>query len=70
MVRTKADSAPSTYRKVVTSCAPRKVLGSSTSAINNPSPSSRKAENKKEHVLCNLITQMMKTNRTVLFIFE
>ncbi|XP_048188913.1 PCNA-associated factor-like isoform X1 [Perognathus longimembris pacificus] len=46
MVRTKADSAPSTYRKVVTSCAPRKVLGSSTSAINNPSPSSRKAENK------------------------
>ncbi|XP_048204163.1 PCNA-associated factor-like isoform X1 [Perognathus longimembris pacificus] len=46
MVRTKADSAPSTYRKVVTSQAPRKVLGSSTSAINTPSPSSRKAENK------------------------
>ncbi|XP_048188811.1 PCNA-associated factor isoform X3 [Perognathus longimembris pacificus] len=65
MVRTKADSAPSTYRKVVTSRAPRKVLGSSTSAINTPSPSSR-----KERVLCNLITQMMKKNRTVLFIFE
>ncbi|XP_042543660.1 PCNA-associated factor isoform X2 [Dipodomys spectabilis] len=65
MVRTKADSVPNTYRKVVASRAPRKVLGSSTSAINSPSPSSR-----KEHVLCNLITQMMKKNRTLLFIFE
>ncbi|XP_059274500.1 PCNA-associated factor isoform X1 [Mustela nigripes] len=46
MVRTKADSAPGTYRKVVASRAPRKVLGSSTSATNSTSPSSRKVENK------------------------
>ncbi|XP_028362282.2 PCNA-associated factor [Phyllostomus discolor] len=46
MVRTKADSVPGTYRKVVASRAPRKVLGSSTSAANSRSPSSRKAENK------------------------
>ncbi|KAM8781682.1 PCNA-associated factor [Rhynchonycteris naso] len=46
MVRTKADSVPGTYRKVVASRAPRKVLGSSTSATNSMSPSSRKAENK------------------------
>ncbi|KAM4829749.1 PCNA-associated factor [Thomomys bottae] len=46
MVRTKADSVPSTYRKVVASRAPRKVFGPSTSAVNSPSPSSRKAENK------------------------
>lgn len=45
MVRTKADSVPGTYRKVVASRAPRKVLGSSTSA-NSTSLSSRKAENK------------------------
>ncbi|KAM4818108.1 PCNA-associated factor-like [Thomomys bottae] len=59
MVQTKADSVPSTYRKLVASCAPRKVFGSFTSAINSPSPSSH-----SEHVLCNLITQMMKKNRT------
>ncbi|XP_004374716.1 PCNA-associated factor isoform X3 [Trichechus manatus latirostris] len=59
MVRTKADRAPGTYRKVVASRAPRKVLGSSTSATNSTSPSSR-----KEHALCNLITQMTKMNRT------
>ncbi|XP_016064082.1 PREDICTED: PCNA-associated factor isoform X1 [Miniopterus natalensis] len=46
MVRTKADSVPGSYRKVVASRAPRKVLGSSTSATNSTSPSSRKAENK------------------------
>uniref|UniRef100_A0A8C7ETZ7 PCNA-associated factor n=1 Tax=Neovison vison TaxID=452646 RepID=A0A8C7ETZ7_NEOVI len=46
MVRTKADSAPGSYRKVVASRAPRKVLGSSTSATNSTSPSSRKVENK------------------------
>uniref|UniRef100_A0A9L0R9W8 PCNA-associated factor n=1 Tax=Equus caballus TaxID=9796 RepID=A0A9L0R9W8_HORSE len=46
MVRTKADSVPGTYRKVVASRAPRKVLGSSTSATNSTSLSSRKAENK------------------------
>ncbi|XP_006141791.1 PCNA-associated factor isoform X2 [Tupaia chinensis] len=46
MVRTKADSVPGAYRKVVASRAPRKVLGSSTSATNSKSPSSRKAENK------------------------
>ncbi|XP_066130236.1 PCNA-associated factor [Saccopteryx bilineata] len=46
MVRTKADSVPGTYRKVVASRAPRKVLGSSASATNSMSPSSRKAENK------------------------
>ncbi|XP_019485961.1 PREDICTED: PCNA-associated factor [Hipposideros armiger] len=42
MVRTKADRVPGTYRKVVASRAPRKVLGSSTSATNSASPSSRK----------------------------
>ncbi|KAM7159344.1 PCNA-associated factor isoform 1-T1 [Molossus nigricans] len=46
MVRTKAGSVPGTYRKVVASRAPRKVLGSSTSATNSTSPSSRKAESK------------------------
>uniref|UniRef100_A0A8C8XBM2 PCNA-associated factor n=1 Tax=Panthera leo TaxID=9689 RepID=A0A8C8XBM2_PANLE len=46
MVRTKADSVPGTYRKVVASRAPRKVLGSSTSASNSASLSSRKVENK------------------------
>nr|XP_004662599.1 PCNA-associated factor [Jaculus jaculus] len=46
MVRTRADSVPGTYRKVVASRAPRKVLGSSTSVLNSPSVSSRKAENK------------------------
>ncbi|XP_006770843.1 PREDICTED: PCNA-associated factor [Myotis davidii] len=46
MVRTRADSLPGTYRKVVAARAPRKVLGSSTSAANFTSPSSRKAENK------------------------
>ncbi|XP_032336856.1 PCNA-associated factor isoform X2 [Camelus ferus] len=45
MVRTKADGVPGTYRKVVASRAPRKVLGSSTSANNSTSFSSRK-ENK------------------------
>ncbi|XP_020008159.2 PCNA-associated factor isoform X2 [Castor canadensis] len=65
MVRTKADSVPATYRKVVASRAPRKVLGSSTSVINSASLSSR-----KERVLCNLITQMMKENRTFIFNFE
>ncbi|EAW77682.1 hCG2039386, isoform CRA_c [Homo sapiens] len=42
MVRTKADSVPGTYRKVVAARAPRKVLGSSTSATNSTSVSSRK----------------------------
>uniref|UniRef100_A0A9L0K2B1 PCNA-associated factor n=2 Tax=Equus asinus TaxID=9793 RepID=A0A9L0K2B1_EQUAS len=65
MVRTKADSVPGTYRKVVASRAPRKVLGSSTSATNSTSPSSR-----KEHVLCHLMTQMTKKNRTFLFILD
>ncbi|XP_076984319.1 PCNA-associated factor isoform X2 [Tamandua tetradactyla] len=46
MVRTKADSVPGAYRKVVASRAPRKVLGSSNSATNSTSLSSRKAENK------------------------
>ncbi|XP_004855715.1 PCNA-associated factor [Heterocephalus glaber] len=48
MVRTKADSVPGTYRKVVASRAPRKVLGSSNSATNSSSLSSalKKAENK------------------------
>uniref|UniRef100_A0A8P0P6W7 PCNA-associated factor n=4 Tax=Canis lupus familiaris TaxID=9615 RepID=A0A8P0P6W7_CANLF len=46
MVRTKADSVPGTYRKVVASRAPRKVLGSSTSATNSTPLSSRKVENK------------------------
>lgn len=47
MVRTKADSVPGTYRKVVASRAPRKVLGSSTCANNSSSFSSlKKAENK------------------------
>ncbi|XP_006869800.1 PREDICTED: PCNA-associated factor-like [Chrysochloris asiatica] len=46
MVRTKADSVPSTYRKVVASPASRRVLGSSASATNSTTPSSRKAENK------------------------
>ncbi|XP_037011436.2 PCNA-associated factor isoform X2 [Artibeus jamaicensis] len=64
MVRTKADSVPGTYRKVVASRAPRKVLGSCTSA-NSRSPSSR-----KEYVLCHLIIQMMKKNRTFLFILD
>ncbi|XP_031308703.1 PCNA-associated factor isoform X4 [Camelus dromedarius] len=65
MVRTKADGVPGTYRKVVASRAPRKVLGSSTSANNSTSFSSR-----KEHVLCHLITQMTKKNRTFLFILD
>ncbi|XP_036910005.1 PCNA-associated factor isoform X2 [Sturnira hondurensis] len=65
MVRTKADSVPGTYRKVVASRAPRKVLGSSTSAANSRSPSSR-----KEYVLCHLSIQMMKKNRIFLFIFD
>ncbi|KAL4701778.1 hypothetical protein H8959_015782 [Pygathrix nigripes] len=43
MVRTKADSVPGTYRKVVAARAPRKVLGSSTSATNSTPVSSRKA---------------------------
>ncbi|XP_037358591.1 PCNA-associated factor [Talpa occidentalis] len=46
MVRTKADRVSGTFRKVVASRAPRKVLGSSTSATNSSSLSSRKAENK------------------------
>ncbi|XP_055293427.1 PCNA-associated factor isoform X1 [Moschus berezovskii] len=52
MVRTKADSVPGRYRKVVASRAPRKALGSSTSAANSTPLSSRKvlfyfiAENK------------------------
>ncbi|XP_044781048.1 PCNA-associated factor isoform X1 [Bubalus kerabau] len=46
MVRTKANSVPGSYRKVVASRAPRKVLGSSTSAANSTPLSSRKAENK------------------------
>uniref|UniRef100_A0A8C9QQW5 Uncharacterized protein n=1 Tax=Spermophilus dauricus TaxID=99837 RepID=A0A8C9QQW5_SPEDA len=54
----KADSIPSTYRKVVASQAPKKVLGPSISATNCTWLSSRK------YVLCNLITQMMKNNRT------
>uniref|UniRef100_A0A8C3VRW5 PCNA-associated factor n=1 Tax=Catagonus wagneri TaxID=51154 RepID=A0A8C3VRW5_9CETA len=64
MVRTKADSVPGTYRKVVASRAPRKVLGSSTSA-NSTSLSSR-----KEHVLCHLKTQTTKKNRTFLVILD
>ncbi|XP_060273771.1 PCNA-associated factor isoform X1 [Ovis aries] len=44
MVRTKADSVPGRYRKVVASRAPRKVLGSSTSANSTPL-SSRKGKN-------------------------
>ncbi|XP_062957554.1 PCNA-associated factor-like isoform X2 [Cynocephalus volans] len=70
MLRTKADTVPGTYRKVVASRAPRKVLGSSTSAINSTMLSLRKAENKEKNVRCNLIPQMMKKNRTFLFIFE
>ncbi|KAI5930684.1 PCNA-associated factor isoform X1 [Manis javanica] len=46
MVRTKANSVPATYRKVVASRAPRKVLGSSVSTTNSTSLSSKKAENK------------------------
>ncbi|XP_070275445.1 PCNA-associated factor-like isoform X1 [Myotis yumanensis] len=46
MVRTRAYSCLGTYRKVVAARAPRKVLGSSTSATNFTSPSWRKAENK------------------------
>ncbi|KAL6087341.1 hypothetical protein STEG23_007093, partial [Scotinomys teguina] len=46
MVRTKADHVPGTYRKVVVSRAPRKVLGSSTFVTSSSSCSSRKAENK------------------------
>lgn len=46
MVRTRADTLPGTYRKVVAARAPRKVLGSSTSASNFTSSSSRKAEHK------------------------
>ncbi|XP_040824586.1 PCNA-associated factor isoform X1 [Ochotona curzoniae] len=46
MVRTKADSVPSTYRKVVASRAPRKVLGAYNSATSSASPSTRRAENK------------------------
>uniref|UniRef100_A0AAA9TVD8 PCNA-associated factor n=4 Tax=Bos TaxID=9903 RepID=A0AAA9TVD8_BOVIN len=65
MVRTKANSVPGSYRKVVASRAPRKVLGSSTSAANSTPLSSR-----KEHVLCHLITQMMKKNRTFLFTLD
>ncbi|XP_036109472.1 PCNA-associated factor isoform X1 [Molossus molossus] len=53
MVRTKAGSVPGTYRKVVASRAPRKVLGSSTSATNSTSPSSRKG---KEHP-CKLLKE-------------
>uniref|UniRef100_A0A7N9CTN0 PCNA-associated factor n=1 Tax=Macaca fascicularis TaxID=9541 RepID=A0A7N9CTN0_MACFA len=44
MVRTKADSVPGTYRKVVAARAPRKVLGSSTSATNSTPVSSRKGK--------------------------
>ncbi|XP_063113022.1 PCNA-associated factor isoform X3 [Cavia porcellus] len=66
MVRTKADSVPGTYRKVVASRAPRKVLGPSTSATNSRAFSS----SRKEHVLCNLITVMMKKNRTFLLFFN
>ncbi|XP_062943300.1 PCNA-associated factor-like isoform X2 [Cynocephalus volans] len=65
MVRTKADSVPGTHRKVVASQAPRRVLGSSTSATNSMLLSS-----KGKHVLRNLIPQMMKKNRTFVFIFE
>ncbi|XP_027827553.1 PCNA-associated factor isoform X4 [Ovis aries] len=64
MVRTKADSVPGRYRKVVASRAPRKVLGSSTSANSTPLSS------RKEHALCHLITQMMKKNRTFLFTLD
>ncbi|XP_008570337.1 PREDICTED: PCNA-associated factor-like isoform X1 [Galeopterus variegatus] len=46
MLWTKADTVPGTYRKVVASRAPRKVLGSSTSAINSTTLSLTKAENK------------------------
>uniref|UniRef100_A0A8C6F6Y4 PCNA-associated factor n=1 Tax=Monodon monoceros TaxID=40151 RepID=A0A8C6F6Y4_MONMO len=65
MVRTKAGSVPGTYRKVVASRAPRKVLGSSTSAANSTPLSSRKG-----HVLCHLIIQMMKKNRNYLFTLD
>uniref|UniRef100_A0A8C0CL40 PCNA-associated factor n=1 Tax=Balaenoptera musculus TaxID=9771 RepID=A0A8C0CL40_BALMU len=65
MVRTKADGVPGTYRKVVASRAPRKVLGSSTSATNSTPLSSR-----KDHVLCHLIIQMMKMNRNYLFTLD
>ncbi|XP_053521388.1 PCNA-associated factor-like [Artibeus jamaicensis] len=40
------ESVSGTYRKWETSQAPRKVLGSSTSATNSMFPSSRKAESK------------------------
>ncbi|XP_029390655.1 PCNA-associated factor-like isoform X2 [Mus pahari] len=62
MVRTKANYIPGAYRKAVASQAPRKVLGSST-FVTNSSSTSRKTENKEKLVLCNLITEMMKTNR-------
>uniref|UniRef100_A0A8C6IIE7 PCNA-associated factor histone-like domain-containing protein n=1 Tax=Mus spicilegus TaxID=10103 RepID=A0A8C6IIE7_MUSSI len=56
MVQTKANYVPGAYRKALASQAPRKVPGSST-FVTNSSSSSRKL------VLCNLITEMMKTNR-------
>ncbi|XP_037676658.1 PCNA-associated factor-like [Choloepus didactylus] len=65
MVRTKADNVPGAYSKVVASRAPRKVLGSSTSATNSTSEKQR-----EKHVLCNLVTQMPKKNGTFLFIFD
>ncbi|KAM5311043.1 PCNA-associated factor-like [Glossophaga mutica] len=46
MVQTIADTVPGTYRKVVASQAPWKLLGSSTSVTNSMSPSLRKAESK------------------------
>uniref|UniRef100_A0A2K6S225 PCNA-associated factor n=1 Tax=Saimiri boliviensis boliviensis TaxID=39432 RepID=A0A2K6S225_SAIBB len=51
MVRTKADSVPGTYRKVVAARAPRKVLGSSTSATNSTSVSSRKDNRQTEFLV-------------------
>ncbi|XP_070275446.1 PCNA-associated factor-like isoform X2 [Myotis yumanensis] len=68
MVRTRAYSCLGTYRKVVAARAPRKVLGSSTSATNFTSPSWRKEREK--YILCHLMTQMMKKNRTSLFILD
>ncbi|XP_055983634.1 PCNA-associated factor [Sorex fumeus] len=46
MVRTKADSVPGSYRKVVASRAPRKVLGSTSAATNSTSSPSSRKENK------------------------
>ncbi|MGH0161063.1 UNVERIFIED_CONTAM: hypothetical protein FKN15_040662 [Acipenser sinensis] len=48
MVRTKADSAPATYRKAVAATAPRKSLGAS-SAANTPASSSAGTPSKNKY---------------------